>query len=113
MTARRYSIEVVSPGRGQKRVEGESWVFKEGVPATYPEGKIYVTPFLDLAQAYLALQRAKAVIVTRGGILSHLAILGREFGVIVVRVDDPSILEIGDGRRISIDLDKGVVEVVG
>ena len=109
MTARRYSIEVLSPGAGGV-VEGESWVFRE--PPDYPPGKVYVVEFLDLAEAYKALQRAKAVVVTRGGSLSHLAILGREFGITVVRVDDPSILEIGDGRRMRIDVQNSVLEVV-
>jgi len=109
MTVQKYLIEVLSPGSGEV-IEGESWVFRE--PPDYPPGRIYVVEYLDLAEAYIALQRAKAVVVTRGGALSHLSILGREFGVTVVRVDDPAILQIGDGRRMRIDLQRRVLEVM-
>lgn len=112
MTERVYSAEILSRGK-EDVVEGETWIFKEGVEATYPPGKIYVSPYIDLSQAYVALQNAKAVIVTEGGLLSHLAVLGREYGITVVRVDDPSILDIGNGRRVRICVrDKPTVEVV-
>ena len=110
MTTRRYSISVLSSG-GKSVIEGESWVFKDSLDC--PPGKIYFVPFLDLADSYLAVSRAKAIVVAKGGALSHVAIIGRELGITVVRLDDPSIPEgIGDGRRIRIDIEKGVLEVV-
>ena len=52
-----------------------------------------------------------AVVTARGGILSHAALVAREFGLPAVVGCGDSMTEITDGVRIRVDGDKGVVWV--
>ena len=55
--------------------------------------------------------RAGAVVVERGGPLSHASILARELGVPAV-VNAPSAMRILDGRTVVVDGDAGTVDVI-
>ncbi len=54
--------------------------------------------------------RAAAIVVERGGPLSHAAILARELGVPAV-LNVPGATEALDGREVTVDGDTGVVFV--
>jgi len=46
-----------------------------------------------------------AIIVEKGGILNHVAIFSREFGITCIRLDNATKL-LKDGQKIKLDLDK-------
>jgi pyruvate,water dikinase len=74
-------------------------------------GEILVAEATDASWSPLFL-RAGAIVVDRGGPLSHAAILARELGI-------PAVLNVEgasrtlDGRRITVDGDAGIVVVLG
>ena len=77
--------------------------------ATLEEGAILVAAATDASWSPLFV-RAGAIVVDRGGPLSHAAILARELGV-------PAVLNVTaasrtlDGKRLTVDGDAGIVVV--
>lgn len=99
-------IKVLSSG-GKREVVGKVVEYEENVlPA-----EIIATDYLDLGETYKVLPKVRAVIVTQGGILSHLAILGREFGVPVIRIDKEDVKNVL-GKKIRIDLENKKIELM-
>ena len=96
-------VNVLSRGPGGV-VEGKVKSLNE-----FKEGDIIFTGYLDLAKTYAIVPKAKLVIVKSGGLLSHFAIIGREYGVPVVRLDEN--VDLSD-KRIRVDLEKGELEVI-
>jgi rifampicin phosphotransferase len=54
----------------------------------------------------------KGLVIERGGMLSHGAIVAREFGIPCVVGVKRATLEIADGRQLAVDGDKGTVHVL-
>jgi phosphohistidine swiveling domain-containing protein len=75
------------------------------------EGEILVTKFTDPSWTPL-LVRAKAVITEVGGVLSHAAVISREYGIpAVLNVKNITQL-IESGQKIIVDGDEGTIKVM-
>ena len=92
-------------------VTGDVVVVREGANAHRVEaGQILVTRQSDPGWAAVFFL-VRGLVVERGGMLSHGAIIAREYGIpAVVGVRDATRL-IGDGDYIRVDGDKGLVEL--
>ncbi|GAA4753861.1 hypothetical protein GCM10023328_41500 [Modestobacter marinus] len=94
-----------SPGRHT----GRARVVREPVPDRLQPGEVLVAAATDAGWSPLFL-RAGAIVVERGGPLSHAAIVARELGL-------PAVLNLAgattvlDGRWVTVDGDTGVVTV--
>lgn len=76
------------------------------------QGDVLVAPSTDPGWTPLFL-RASAVVMETGGMLSHGAIVAREYGLPAV-VNIPGLLgRVRDGERLDVDGDAGTVTVVG
>ena len=97
----------VSPGVAS----GPAFVAREPVPPDqFPEGAVLVCPSTDPAWTPL-LAKAAALVMERGGVLSHGAILAREYGLpAVVNITDAT-RRIPAGARLHVDATEGVVTV--
>jgi len=74
-------------------------------------GEILVAPSTDPAWTPLFL-RAAALVTETGGIISHGAIVAREYGIPAVLNVRGVLGLIQDGQQITVDGDRGVVEIV-
>ena len=78
------------------------------LPAQLPEGCILVLPCLDPAWTPV-LRQVAGLVIERGGLLSHAAIIAREYGLpLVIGVPDATE-RIRAGERILVNGDEGVV----
>jgi len=75
-----------------------------------PDGQILVCPFTDPGWTPV-LHRAAAVVTETGGLLSHAAVICREFGIPAVLGIDRATERIRHGRPIFVDGDQGIVQV--
>jgi phosphoenolpyruvate synthase/pyruvate phosphate dikinase len=92
-------------------VEGIARVIIRPENAVLHEGEILVAPQTDPGWTPL-FQSAKAIVTEVGGLMTHGAVVAREYGIpAVVGVDDATIL-IKDGQRIRVDGDQGFVEIL-
>jgi pyruvate,water dikinase len=86
-------------------------VFLSGPDDPLPKGSILLAEATDASWSP-AFVDAGAIVLERGGPLSHAAILARELGV-------PAVLNVGagvrslDGRDLTVDGDSGIVVVHG
>jgi pyruvate,water dikinase len=76
-----------------------------------PADCVLVCPSTDPAWTAV-FTRIRALVVERGGVLSHGAIAARDFGIPAVACPDATSI-IGDGARIRVDGDRGRVTIVG
>ena len=98
-----------SNGVNGESVVGEALVLKSFNPKVSYVGKILVTSQTDPGWTPV-FTHLKGVIVERGGMLSHAAIVAREFGLpCLTQVDDATDL-ITNGKKISINVKNGTVE---
>jgi len=75
------------------------------------EGEILVAPQTDPGWTPL-FQSAKAIVTEVGGLMTHGAVVAREYGIpAVVGVDDATTL-INDGDTIRVDGDQGFVVIL-
>jgi len=74
------------------------------------EGDIIVIPHSDVSWTPI-FSKAKAVISESGGILSHCAIVAREYGIPAI-VSVPRALQIPEGTLVSVDGYKGEVIII-
>ena len=75
------------------------------------EGEILVCPMTS-PEYVPAMKRSAAIVTDEGGLLSHAAIMSREFGkpcVIATRVAT-RVLKTGD--RVEVDANKGIVRIL-
>jgi len=76
------------------------------------EGDIVVCPFTD--PSWVAIfSKAKAVVTDIGGLMSHAAIVAREYGIPAVVGTGNATRLIKDGQRVKVDATKGIVEILG
>lgn len=120
----------------EAREIAEAAIELKGVTANkgFAAGKVVIAPMLDLDAARAALaemqhgdilvaqstdpnligfcQKAAAIVTNQGGMLSHAAIISREFGIpcIVGAVYATKVLKNGD--LVEVDADKGVVRLI-
>lgn len=96
-----------SPGR----VEGTARVLLRLEEAGRVEkGAVLVTPFTDPGWTPL-LGRVAAVVTETGGVLSHAAVISREYGIPAVLAVRGATRAIPDGARVVVDGTAGTVEV--
>ena len=97
-----------APGRAR----GTARVLHAASPGERVEGTILVAPVTDPGWVFLMLT-ARGLVVERGSILSHTAILGRELGIpTVVGVEGATRL-IASGDEIEVDGSTGEVVLLG
>ncbi|WP_436498235.1 PEP/pyruvate-binding domain-containing protein [Actinokineospora sp. HUAS TT18] len=94
-----------SPGRHT----GRARVVTDPVDAAFAEGEVLVAAATDASWSPLFL-RAGAIVVERGGPLSHAAIVARELGVPAV-LNLPGATAALDGRLVTVDGDAGTVVI--
>jgi phosphohistidine swiveling domain-containing protein len=75
-----------------------------------PAGAILVCPFTDPGWTTV-LGRASAVVTETGGLLSHAAVICREFGIPAVLAVPEATRRIGSGQRLFLDGGEGWVRV--
>jgi phosphohistidine swiveling domain-containing protein len=95
-----------SPGRHT----GRARVLTEPTPDLLSPGDVLVAAATDAGWSPVFL-RAGAIVVERGGPLSHAAIVARELGLPAV-LNLPGATAVLDGRRVTVDGDSGVVLVL-
>lgn len=92
-------------------VEGRARVVKKLEEADLERGDILVAPFTDPGWTPLFVS-ASGLVTEVGGLMTHGAVVAREYGIpAVVGVDDAT-RKIRDGERIRVDGSSGVVEVL-
>jgi pyruvate,water dikinase len=93
------------------RVRGRARVVRQPEQHLHINGEILVAPMTDPGWVFLMVP-AGGLIVERGSVLSHTAIIGRELGIpTVVAVPEATSL-IKDGQLIEIDGTSGVVRLL-
>jgi pyruvate,water dikinase len=91
--------------------EGRARVFVKMEDAVLEEGDILVTPFTDPSWTPLFLS-IKGLITEVGGLMTHGAVIAREYGLpAVVGVERATTL-ISDGQRIRVNGTEGYVEIL-
>lgn len=91
------------------RYRGRARVLRTPRPEDLPNGDILVAAATDASWTPVFL-RAGAIIVERGGPLSHAAIVARELGVPAVVAVAGATARL-DGREVTVDGDEGVVVI--
>ncbi len=93
-------------------VEGRAVVVRSvGEFGKVREGDIVVCPFTD--PSWVAIfSKARAVVTDIGGLMSHAAIVAREYGIPAVVGTGNATKLLRDGQRVRVDAIKGVVEVL-
>lgn len=94
--------------------EGEALVMERANPelARSRSGYILVCPSTDPCWTPLFL-KARGLVMERGGVLSHGAIVAREFGIPAVANVSGAVRSIKTGQRIRVDGNKGIVILRG
>ncbi len=91
--------------------EGLALVLGEPTSADVGEGFILVCPSTDPAWVPL-FARAKALVMETGGVLSHGAIVAREFGLPAVAGLPDATRQLKTGQRVRVDGTAGIVTVL-
>jgi len=91
--------------------EGDAMVLTEPVPAdSVREGFVLVCPSTDPAWVPLFL-KARGLVMETGGVLSHGAIVAREFGIPAVAGISEATHRLRTGQRLRVDGTTGIVHV--
>jgi phosphotransferase system enzyme I (PtsP) len=95
-------------GRILKNLMGRPSGDREGMT----EGAIVVARNLYPSEMLkFASEEVKGIILVRGGVTSHVAILARSMGIPMVIADRPDLMEIPDGTPVLLDADIGNIYV--
>lgn len=100
-------------GIGQASYRGRARVVSDAIDALadFEPGDILVTPFtVPTMNSVLAI--AGAVVTEEGGLLSHAAVIAREFGIPGVIGASGAVSAIPDGALIEVDAATGLVTVI-
>ena len=97
----------VSPGT----VEGRARVVLDMAEADVEPGDILVTPHTDPSWSPLFVTIA-GLVTEVGGLMTHGAVIAREYGLVAVVGVDHATERIHDGQRIRVDGTRGFVEII-
>lgn len=101
-------VGMVVSTNGAQRIEGEAIVLREFEPTRDFHDKILVARHTDPGWT-MVFSSLKGLVVERGGMLSHAAIVARELGIpCIVGVADATEI-IADGQRIHMHLSTGTI----
>ena len=97
-------------GASTGTVRGTAFVVRQlkNLPETIPEGAILVLPCLDPAWTPI-LRQVAGLVIERGGLLSHAAIIAREYGIPLVIGVPEATERIITGDEIEVDGNGGIV----
>jgi phosphohistidine swiveling domain-containing protein len=93
-----------SPGRAS----GQARIVRTPDPDLRIDGKILIAEMTDPGWVFL-MMRAKGLVVERGSVLSHTAIIGRELGIPTIVAVKDATNRIPDGSEIFIDGSTGEI----
>lgn len=99
----------VSRGRGQEIIRGESLVLTEFDPEVSFQNKILVTRQTDPGWT-IVFPSLRGLVVERGGLLSHAAIVAREFGIPCIVGVEKATSSIENGVQIQMDVIEGTIK---
>jgi pyruvate,water dikinase len=100
---------VASKG-GLEHLEGQTLVLTEFDPTANFHGKILVTVHTDPGWT-IVFPLVRGIIVERGGMLSHAAIVARELGIPCIVGAEGATHRIASGGSVTMDLTSGVIHV--
>lgn len=109
----RASTGMSGVGIGTESYVGRARVVSDAIDALaeFEPGDVLVTPFtVPTVNSVLAM--AGAVVTEEGGLLSHAAVIAREFGIPAVIGIDGASAAIADGASIRVDAAAGTVTVL-
>ena len=92
-------------------VEGRARVVRKLEAAKLEKGEILVAPYTDPAWTPL-FAIAAGVVTEVGGLMTHGAVVAREYGIPAVVGVDGATEAISDGDRIRVNGSKGYVEIL-
>jgi pyruvate,water dikinase len=103
--------ELQGIGCSAGRVRARARVVREPQQHLHIRGEILVAPMTDPGWVFLMVP-AGGLIVERGSVLSHTAIIGRELGIPTVVAVPDATSRIADGQLVEIDGATGVVRLL-
>ncbi len=104
--------ELQGIGCSAGRVQARARVVREPQQHLHIRGEILVAPMTDPGWVFLMVPAA-GLIVERGSVLSHTAIIGRELGIPTVVAVPDATSRIADGQLIELDGTTGVIRLLG
>jgi len=93
-------------GIGRRAYAGKA--SKVSDPEKFSQGDIFIAPFTD-AEQLPVIAKASALVVERGGLTSHAAIVALEYGIPAIVGADDAIQKIQEGVLITVDALSGVI----
>ncbi|MCM1564564.1 MAG: pyruvate kinase [Dehalobacter sp.] len=93
-------------GIGRRAYSGKA--SKVSDPEKFSQGDILIAPFTD-AEQLPVMAKAGAVVIERGGLTSHAAIVALEYGIPAIVGADDAVQKIQEGVLITVDALSGVV----
>lgn len=100
-------VGIVASNGGKHFVNGEVFIVTSPTDVV-PDGKIVVVP--STSPSYVPLMRkAKALVTDHGGMMSHAAIVAREFNLPCIVGTKQATKVLQDGEKVVLDLVKGEV----
>jgi pyruvate,water dikinase len=103
--------ELQGIGCSAGRVQGRARVVRTPEHHLNIRGEVLVAPMTDPGWVFLMIEAA-GLVVERGSILSHTAIIGRELGIPTVVAVPGATTAIADGQMLEIDGSAGTVRIV-
>jgi rifampicin phosphotransferase len=103
--------ELQGIGCSAGRVRGRARVVRTPEHHLNIQGEVLVAPMTDPGWVFLMIAAA-GLVVERGSILSHTAIIGRELGIPTVVAVADATTAIADGQMLEIDGSAGTVRIV-
>ena len=107
---RRFTGVTYSLGENGDIIKGKALVMKSFDPGAEYTGKILITTQTDPGWTPI-FPGLKAIIVERGGMLSHAAIVAREFGLPCISQVVGATDMITSGQNVTIDVKSGVINI--
>jgi phosphoenolpyruvate synthase/pyruvate phosphate dikinase len=92
-------------------IEGRARVILDIAEADLEPGDILVTPHTDPSWSPLFVTIA-GLVTEVGGLMTHGAVIAREYGIVAVVGVDHATQRIHDGQRIRVDGTRGYVEII-
>ncbi|SHF02630.1 PEP-utilising enzyme, mobile domain [Seinonella peptonophila] len=93
------------------QIEGYARVVLKPEEAELHEGEILIAPFTDPGWTPL-FQSARGLVMEVGGMMTHGAVVAREYGIPAVVGIDQATTKIRDGQYIRVDGTNGFVEII-